>query len=177
MIFRDVTLSCGAVRQRQLVDTRELTQPAVELAGDILAEIRTGLASRGPGMSIVSIGDVTFGVALGMPPQFGKSPGNRLCFCATAPDEFPFQFNALIHAGSDREEALWAISTLLGISLSHGGERNWTAARLQETAEPLFEERPILLSTVLPVPGATPERIILCADFSKCFAAAWLLEG
>jgi len=169
MIFRDVTISGGAVLSRRVVDARELAAPAVSLCAGLLSRLRSGALEIPHGVE----GLPTFTVRLGMPAGYGEAPGNRLIFCVGAPGETAFQYNCVIHETTEPEPGIYGIASILGVSGAHG----MTATALAEIVMPLYEERPIVVATVLPTPGADPERVMIAADFATCFAAAWLEEG
>jgi hypothetical protein len=173
MIFKDWTIVAGRVSSRQTVDSRELEAWAVEHCGVMLRRLRGGTPEAHHHID----GMPPFTARLGLPPEIPRAPGADLFFCVGAPGEDPFQYNLLIRQTTDREQALWAMSTLFGVSFAVLGPRGMTAEEMEEMLPPLYEERPILLSTVLPVASAEPRAIFIAADFAKCMAAAMLLDS
>ncbi len=170
MIFRDVTIGNGAVQSRRVVDSRELSANAVDLCKSLLSRLRAGEPEVEHGVE----GLPPFSVRLGMPEEFKPAAGNALVFCVGAPGQTPFQFNCLVQKDTEQTPALYGITTILGVSLQG---RGMAVTALSEIVAPLYEERPIVVATVLPIAGVDEEPIMVAADFATCFAAAWLLKG
>lgn len=167
MQFTDVTLEAGRVRSRRRYDSRDLAPGAVEVAAGMLRALRLGAQEVPHGIP----GMVEFTVRRGLAAPWPQVASNRLLFTVGAPGLPPFQFNALLRADTPEAEGCEALTTVLAISLAGG---IMTPTELEETARPLWEERPLLATALLPQPGATPERVHIAADFATCFAAAWL---
>ena len=186
MTFRDFTLKDGQVHSRRHYDSRELAAAAVTRCGDLLRRLRAAEA-RSNLLRLLRAGEARsehvlaglppFWVALGLPAEFPAAPGNDLFFCVGAPGHSAFQFNLLLDAGTERTAGLWGLVTALGISYGGAIPAGTTHAGLEETAVPLYNERPLLATALLPVAGAEPHTVLVAADFATCFAAAWLLAG
>lgn len=106
------------------------------------------------------------------------APG-RFFSVATPGTPVPFAVHLVIPGGPLPAEDVdrRAIATLLGLSLAALGQP--ADNRLEEfetVAETLWTSRPLLASTVFPVP-VEPEVVRVAADFSTCFAASVLLAA
>jgi hypothetical protein len=171
MIFHDYTLMAGRVHSRRRWDTRALSPEALDVCAGLLERLRAGEAQVEHGQE----GLPPFWVGLGLSKQFPEALGYELFFCVGGRNQEAFQYNVVIHHHTDPGPGLWGLTTALAISF--GGERpeGLTAHSLEETVAPLYHERPLLETALLPLAGLDLKVVTVAADFATCFAATWLL--
>lgn len=177
MIFRDYTLHGSGVGTRHTVDSRELVPRAVDIGRKILRRARTGAAEVGHGIPRMP----AFSLRLGMPEPYQHTAGDCYNFTVGKPGQEPFQFNACIPADAPEEAAMYALLNVFGVSVAvfRMIDPLMELPSLDETVRALYEERPILVSTIFPAgvdPATDRDLIVIAADFSKCLAAAWFTE-
>lgn len=176
MTFRDYTMMDGRIHSRRTWDTRELDQGAVRRCAEMLRDLQRGAREVPHGIA----GLPPFTARLGLPsPPWPQAPGNELFFLAGAPGEEAFQFNLVLHRDTPREPACWGAATLLAISSAGFREPGqWTESEIEEMVGPLYDDRPLLATALMPswapTNAAALEVVRVAADFSTCFAAAWL---
>lgn len=179
MKFNDLTVFGGAIHSRREHYTQRLDQHAVLLARQLYRQARAALERE---IVFRGIPGQPFRVRIGLPPQYGhlaEAPGNGLVFCVSPPDGEYFQYNCVLPASETRDECLWALHTVLGISYAGVGAPENSEA-MEGIAESYLTERPLLATALMPteiLPTAEGQALIrLCADFSTCFGAAMLQE-
>lgn len=172
MIFRDYTIVNAHIHSRRTYDTRDLAPSAVETCRRMLrlCQDRIEVPHGIEGMP-------AFTVRLGLPPSFSQA-GAECMFTVQEPGRIPFQYNALLRNSTEWGDAVYGVTTVL--ALSYGGGQipgdDLDTVEIERKVRPFYDARPSLLTALLPTCDDV-DVIRIAADFSTCFAAAWLLES